>query len=67
MDPETQELLRDAEDAMNRLIEHCAKSGPVYRRCVKAAAHVSRTAKWLLNAVSALRAALTAPADQAPE
>jgi hypothetical protein len=47
--------IRAAEKAVNRLVSECRKDGPVYADSPKAAAQVSRTGKWLLNAISALR------------
>lgn len=58
MNPETEEMLRAAEDAVNRLVERCDKASPLYRGNPRAVAQVSRTGKWLLNALAALRNAL---------
>jgi hypothetical protein len=58
VNPETLELLRAAEDSVTRLLERCSKTGPLYPRSPRAVAQVSRTGKWLLNAVTALRADL---------
>lgn len=63
MDPETQEMLRAAEDAVSGLVEHCGKNGPLYHNSPKMVAQVSRTGKWLINAVAALRGEL----ERAPE
>ena len=46
--------------AVTRLIDRCRKGSPLYSRSPRAAAHVSRTAKWLLNAIAALHRELDA-------
>jgi hypothetical protein len=53
--------LRAAEEAVSRLVEECRKDGPLYAKGPRAVAQVSRTGKWLLNAVTALRRQLNAP------
>lgn len=63
MNPETQEMLRAAEEAVARLVEQSCKNGPLYPHSPKAVAQVSRTGKWLLNAVAALRNAFPASSD----
>jgi hypothetical protein len=63
MDPQLEELLRAAEKAVAPLIEACQKSSPLYQRGPKTVAQVSRTGKWLLNAVGALRQTLDASAN----
>jgi hypothetical protein len=45
---------------VNRLVEECRKPGRLYSRNPKAVAQVSRTGKWLLNAISALHKVLGA-------
>jgi hypothetical protein len=65
MDPSTQNTMRDAEEAVTHLVEQCRKPGPLYKRCLRAVAQVSRTGKWLLNAIAALNRELKKPA--APE
>jgi hypothetical protein len=50
--------LAAAERAVNGLVQECGKQGPLYQHDPKAVAQVSRTGKWLLNAMSALRNAL---------
>jgi hypothetical protein len=65
LDHQTQETLRAVEQIVTRLIEHCRKHGPLYPRNPRAVAHVSRTSKWLLNAINAMRSALTAPESDA--
>jgi hypothetical protein len=48
-----------AEDSVRQLVEVCRKAGHLYARSPKKVAQVNRTAKWLLNALSALRRDLT--------
>jgi hypothetical protein len=43
-----------AAKAASRLVEVCRKGGPLYEENPKAVAHVSRTSKWLLNAIAQL-------------
>ena len=62
MDPQTQETLRAAEEAVTRLVEQCRKDGPLYQRSPRAVAQVSRNSKWLLHAIASLRRELSAPA-----
>jgi len=69
MDPQLENTLRAAEEAVSRLVEACSKPGPVYARNPRVVAQVSRTGKWLLNAIAALRKALASPGtgeNQAP-
>ena len=54
--------LRAAEETVNDLVHECRKSGPMYNKCPRAVAQVSRTGKWLLNAITMLRRELTPPA-----
>jgi hypothetical protein len=56
-------MLRAAEEAVGRVIETCQRGGPLYARDPRAAAQVSRTAKWHLSAIAALRQALAPPCD----
>ncbi len=58
MGPSTLDILRAAEAAVSRLIEQCRKSDRLYQRSPKAVAQVSRTGKWHLNAIAALRKVL---------
>jgi hypothetical protein len=64
MNPETQKMLRAAEDAVSQLVEHCSKAGPLYHNSPKTVAQVSRTGKWLINAVAALRGELERASEQ---
>jgi hypothetical protein len=67
VDESTRELLRAADWAVRRLVEACRKGCAVYASVPKAAAQVSRTGKWHLNAITDLRTALgEADADAAP-
>ena len=59
MDQQTQETLRAAEEAVNRLVEACRKEGPLYKTDPRTVAQTSRTSKWLLSAIAGLRKALT--------
>ena len=61
MDESTRNLLRAAEEAVGRLVEACRKDGPLHARDPRAVAQVSRTGKWHLNAIAALRKALGTP------
>ena len=54
MNARTQKVLRSAEEAVGRLVEECRKGGPLYAEDPRAVAQVSRTSKWLLNALSRL-------------
>jgi hypothetical protein len=65
VDPETLNTLRAAERAVARLVEACRKGGPLYAASPRAVAQVSRTGKWLLNALAALRPELRAAARPA--
>ena len=65
MDDQTQEKVRAAEEAVGRLIEECRKRGLLYNENPKAVAQVSRTGKWLLNAIAGLSRMLGAPGQPA--
>ena len=58
MKPRTLKKLAAAERTVDRLVQECGKQGPLYCHDPKAVAQVSRTGKWLLNAITALRSAL---------
>ncbi len=64
MDESTLNMLRATEEAVARLIEECRKNGAIYPRNPKIVAQVSRTGKWHLNAIAALRKALAVPSDE---
>ena len=55
MNQQTEKMLRAAEEAVTRLVEQCGKAGPLYKQSPRKVAQVSRTGKWLRNAVAALR------------
>jgi hypothetical protein len=59
----TQKSIRTAELAVARLVEECHKHGPLYVQHPGAVAQVSRTGKWLLNAIAALRRELSKPRE----
>lgn len=50
--------IQAANRAVKRLLYECRKNGPVYDKSPKAAAQVSRTGKWLLQAAASLQKAL---------
>jgi hypothetical protein len=57
----TLETLCAAEEAVTRLVEECSKPGQLNKGNPRAVAQVSRTGKWHLNAIAALRKLLDAP------
>jgi len=59
--PSLSNTIRAAQESVTRLVETCQKNGPGYVRAPKASAQVSRTGKWLLNAIAALNTALATP------
>jgi hypothetical protein len=44
-------------EGVGRLVGHCGQDGPLDARHPRALAQVSRTAKWLLNALASRRRA----------
>jgi hypothetical protein len=58
MNRRTLNAVASAEDSVKQLIEECRKDGPLYQRSPREVAHVSRTSKWLLNAIGKLRGCL---------
>jgi hypothetical protein len=58
---QTRRTLRAAEQAASRLVETARKDGPLYHEHPRAVAQVSRTAKWLLNALATLERELGEP------
>jgi hypothetical protein len=54
MTKDTKKAVDAAERAVTRLVEKCHKGAPLYLQNPKAVAQVSRTAKWLLNAIARL-------------
>jgi hypothetical protein len=63
VDPATEHALHAAEEAVHDLIEQCRRGGRLYNRNPRATAQVSRTGKWHLAAIDALRKALAASDD----
>ena len=63
MGPQTLHTLATAEDAARDLVELCRKQGKLYQQHPRSAAQVSRSSKWLLNAIAVLRGDL----DNAPD
>jgi hypothetical protein len=61
MKPGVQRTIRSAKLSLLRLVEQCRKEGPMYTACPRATAQVSRTGKWLLNAITVLEQTLDAP------
>jgi len=57
----TQKIIAYAEEAVGRLVQECRQGGPLYSQHPKAVAQVSRTGKWLLNAIAALHRELDKP------
>jgi hypothetical protein len=55
MEPQTLKKIDAAEEAVTQLVEECRKPGPLYKESPRAVAQMSRTGKWLLNAITALR------------
>ena len=64
MDQPTRDIVRAAEEAVRRVVEECRRGGRLYQRDPRAVAQVSRTGKWHLNAIAALRRALSASPTQ---
>lgn len=54
MNPEIVDTIQAAQTAVTRLVTVCQKAGSLYPLHPKTVAHVSRTSKWLLNALRAL-------------
>ena len=55
MTRKTQNAVGAAEKAVTRLVAECCKGGALYVQSPQAVAQVSRTSKWLLNALARLR------------
>jgi len=66
MNLEALNAVRAAEEAVTRLVGECRQSGRLYAGNPQAVAQVSRTAKWLLHALAALRKALNPPGTDNP-
>jgi hypothetical protein len=63
MPTQEQDTLRNAEQTVMQLVEQCRKNGPLYPQNPRKVAQVSRTGKWLLNAIGALNKALASPCN----
>jgi hypothetical protein len=48
-------VITQAEGTVKQLVDECRKHGPLYVQNPQIVAHVSRTGKWLLNAIAKLR------------
>jgi hypothetical protein len=48
-----------AERSVQGVVQECSKQGPLYHHNPKTVAQVSRTGKWLLNAIASLRNVFT--------
>ena len=67
MNQRTQSTIRSAPKTVASLVERCRKGGPLYIIQPKVVAHISRTGKWLLNAIAALNQELNQPATKETE
>jgi hypothetical protein len=63
LDPVTQNALAAAEEAVHSLVAQCRRGGGLHQANPRAVAQVSRTGKWHLSAIAALRKVLDAPDD----
>ena len=63
MNRQTAKVFSDTEKNVHRLVDECRKHGPLYEQNPKIVAHVSRTSKWLLNAISKLNTELKPPKE----
>jgi hypothetical protein len=63
MIPEIYTTFHTATQAVHQLVRACSKCGPLYPQNPRAVAQVSRTGKWLLNAITRLHREL----DQRPD
>ena len=53
MELQTLTKIDAAEESVTQLVEECTKNSPLYKQSPRAVAQVSRTGKWLLNAIKA--------------
>lgn len=65
MDPETHTIVQSARAAVNHLVAACQKRSPLYALHPQKVAQVSRTGKWLLNALTALDRQIQQRTDEA--
>jgi hypothetical protein len=63
MDPQTLRTIETAQQAVGDLIDACRRRGPLHRENRRLVGQVSRTAKWLVNAIRNLQQALNSPSD----
>jgi hypothetical protein len=66
MTPEMKHLIGNVAQTVNQLIAECRKGGPLYVQSPRSVAQVSRTAKWLRNAIERLQRELAAHDDKPP-
>ena len=64
MTPEMNHLVGTVAQTVNQLIVECRKGGPLYVQSPRNVAQVSRTAKWLRNAIERLQRELAARDDK---
>jgi hypothetical protein len=55
MSQKTISVINHVEGTVKQLVDECRKNGPLYVQNPQIVAHVSRTGKWLLNAIAKLR------------
>ncbi len=60
-------ILGSAEEGVRRLVQECRPTGPLYTCNPRKVAQVSRTGKWLLNAIAALQRELNSIPYEDPE
>lgn len=58
MNPKIVDTIQAAQTVVTRLVTVCQKAGSLYPLHPKTVAHVSRTSKWLVNAIRALDRAI---------
>ena len=63
MNRQTAKVISDTEKNVTKLVDECRKHGPLYEQNPKIVAHVSRTSKWLLNAIAKLNTELKPPKE----
>lgn len=65
MDPQILHTIETVEAAVGQLVDVCRRRGPLHSQSPKLVGQVSRTAKWLLNALRNLQQTLnTSDASQ---
>ncbi len=63
MNRPTAKVIAATEKNVTKLVDECRKHGPLYEQNPKIVAHVSRTSKWLLNAIAKLNTELKPPKE----